>query len=112
MFAQYKIYLIIIALAGFLVSAFVLGYRYSSYKCEAAKLEVLNDALADKENAERLLQEQAKKFEELRSKSQSKQLDLQKGLQNEIKKDNSYQYIVPSNGLRVLSQAIENANAS
>jgi len=111
MLGQYKIYLITIALAASVVSAFFLGYRYASYKCEAGKLELLNSALLDKENAERLLQEQSKKFEELRSKGQSKQLELQKGLQNEIKSNDAYKCVIPDNGLRILSQAIENANA-
>jgi type II secretory pathway pseudopilin PulG len=111
-YANYKIYIIVIAISGLLTSAFFFGYRYAGAQCEAEKLEALEDAIKAQQETEKLLHEQSRQFEQFRVENETKNRNLIKRLENEIKTDDSYKRAIPSGGLRLLSEAVASANAS
>lgn len=112
LYTNYKIYILIVAISGLLISAFFFGYRYAKNACEAEKLEAISDAIKAQEEIQRIYFDQSKQFEEFRTQAMAKQQDLQKRLKYEFKKDDAYSHVLPSGGVQLLSEAIATANAS
>jgi hypothetical protein len=61
---------------------------------------------------QKLLDMQSRQFEQFRVENETKNRNLIKRLKNEIKTDDAYSRPIPINGLRLLAESVENANAS
>ena len=110
-FEQYRVYIISAAALVLVGLIYTFGAHNANNACDAEKLEVQSKQLEEKQKIEELNYKKALANEEWRMQIQQKNDDLQRRLRNEIKTDDAYKRAIPVNGLQLLSEAIDNANA-